>query len=174
MSSEGERAPDSAGPAWADGAGIRSLSQGSPAWNVGRSTDEGVAPLGVGTRRSPVAPASGRSRRRGAVGVGTRRSPGSARGCPGVGSKPGLHQASPSLGALAMASRRGLRVRAVALVTTPAGISGAVLLLPVQVSVLGVPSPAVTPTNLLYNARPGATIQASRGRLVLSASQGRP
>ena len=34
----------------------------------------------------------------------------------------------------------------VAAVTTPAGISGAVLLLPVQVSLLGVPSPAVTPT----------------------------
>jgi uncharacterized membrane protein YfcA len=41
---------------------------------------------------------------------------------------------------------------------TPAGISGAVLLLPFQVSVLGTPSPAVTPTNLLYNmvAAPGA------------------
>jgi uncharacterized membrane protein YfcA len=44
-----------------------------------------------------------------------------------------------------------------ALVTTPAGVSGAVLLLPVQVSILDVPSPAVTPTNLLYNviATPG-------------------
>jgi uncharacterized protein len=39
----------------------------------------------------------------------------------------------------------------VATVTTPAGVSGAVLLLPVQVSVVGVPSPAVTATNLLYN-----------------------
>jgi uncharacterized membrane protein YfcA len=39
----------------------------------------------------------------------------------------------------------------VALATTPAGVSGAVLLLPVQVTVLGVPSPAVTPTNLLFN-----------------------
>jgi uncharacterized protein len=47
---------------------------------------------------------------------------------------------------------------AIAIVTTPAGISGAVLLLPFQVSVLGTPSPAVTPTNLLYNviATPGA------------------
>jgi uncharacterized protein len=46
----------------------------------------------------------------------------------------------------------------IAMVTTPAGISGAVLLLPFQVSVLGTPSPAVTPTNLLYNvvATPGA------------------
>ena len=47
---------------------------------------------------------------------------------------------------------------AIALITTPAGVSGAVLLLPFQVSVLGTPSPAVTPTNLLYNvvASPGA------------------
>jgi uncharacterized membrane protein YfcA len=55
-----------------------------------------------------------------------------------------------------------------ALVTTPAGVSGAVLLLPVQVSVLGVPTPAVTPTNLLYNvfATPGALIRFAReGRL---------
>src|SRR3989442_7151576 len=40
---------------------------------------------------------------------------------------------------------------AVALVTTPAGVSGAVLLLPLQLSILHVPSPAVTPTNLLFN-----------------------
>jgi uncharacterized protein len=47
---------------------------------------------------------------------------------------------------------------AIAALTTPAGVSGAVLLLPFQVSVLGTPSPAVTPTNLLYNvvASPGA------------------
>jgi hypothetical protein len=47
---------------------------------------------------------------------------------------------------------------AIAAVATPAGVSGAVLLLPFQVSVLGTPSPAVTPTNLLYNvvATPGA------------------
>lgn len=46
----------------------------------------------------------------------------------------------------------------IAVVTSPAGVSGAVLLLPFQVSVLGTPSPAVTPTNLLYNviATPGA------------------
>jgi uncharacterized protein len=46
----------------------------------------------------------------------------------------------------------------VAAIATPAGVSGAVLLLPFQVSVLGTPSPAVTPTNLLYNviATPGA------------------
>jgi uncharacterized protein len=48
-----------------------------------------------------------------------------------------------------------------ALVTTPAGVSGAVLLLPVQLSVLGVPSPAVTPTNLVFNvgATPGGLLR---------------
>jgi uncharacterized membrane protein YfcA len=62
----------------------------------------------------------------------------------------------------------------VALVASPAGISGAVLLLPFQVSVLGTPSPAVTPTNLLYNvvATPGAIYRYRRqgqtgGRLTL-------
>jgi uncharacterized membrane protein YfcA len=46
----------------------------------------------------------------------------------------------------------------IAAVASPVGVSGAVLLLPFQVSVLGTPSPAVTPTNLLYNivATPGA------------------
>jgi uncharacterized protein len=46
----------------------------------------------------------------------------------------------------------------IATVASPAGVSGAVLLLPFQVSILGTPSPAVTPTNLLYNvvATPGA------------------
>ena len=55
---------------------------------------------------------------------------------------------------------------AIALVATPAGISGAVLLLPFQVSVLGTPSPAVTPTNLLYNvvAAPGALYRYWRQR----------
>ncbi|WP_395575594.1 sulfite exporter TauE/SafE family protein [Streptomyces sp. BK79] len=40
-------------------------------------------------------------------------------------------------------------------VTAPVGVSGAVFLLPVQLSFLGVPSPAVTPTNLLFNAVAG-------------------
>ncbi|MFI1018319.1 sulfite exporter TauE/SafE family protein [Streptomyces sp. NPDC020965] len=46
----------------------------------------------------------------------------------------------------------------IALVTAPVGVSGAVFLLPVQLSVFAVPSPAVTPTNLLFNvvAGPGA------------------
>ena len=46
----------------------------------------------------------------------------------------------------------------IAVITTPAGISGAVLLPPLQVTLLGTPSPSVTPTNLLYNvvATPGA------------------
>src|SRR3954454_10243043 len=50
---------------------------------------------------------------------------------------------------------------AIAVLTTPAGVSGAVLLLPVQVSILDVPSPAVTPTNLLYNivATPGGLLR---------------
>jgi uncharacterized protein len=54
----------------------------------------------------------------------------------------------------------------IAVVATPAGISGAVLLLPFQVSVLGTPSPAVTPTNLLYNviATPGALYRYWRQR----------
>ena len=62
----------------------------------------------------------------------------------------------------------------IAVLATPAGISGAVLLLPFQVSVLGTPSPAVTPTNLLYNvvATPGALYRYWRqgqtgGRLTL-------
>lgn len=47
---------------------------------------------------------------------------------------------------------------AIAAVTAPVGVSGAVFLLPFQISVLGVPSPAVTPTNLLFNivSIPGA------------------
>src|SRR5262249_24868269 len=63
---------------------------------------------------------------------------------------------------------------AAAVLTTPAGISGAVLLLPFQVSVLDTPSLAATPTNLLYNvvATPGALYRYRRqgqtgGRLAL-------
>ncbi|MFF5288077.1 sulfite exporter TauE/SafE family protein [Paractinoplanes globisporus] len=49
----------------------------------------------------------------------------------------------------------------IATVTTPVGVSGAVFLLPVQLSVLHVPSPAVTPTNLLFNvvAGPGGLLR---------------
>ncbi|KUF19149.1 TSUP family transporter [Streptomyces silvensis] len=52
----------------------------------------------------------------------------------------------------------------IAAVTAPVGVSGAVFLLPVQLSVLGVPSPAVTPTNLLFNvvAGPGALLRYRR------------
>jgi uncharacterized membrane protein YfcA len=52
----------------------------------------------------------------------------------------------------------------IAVVTAPVGVSGAVFLLPVQLSVLDVPSPAVTPTNLLYNvvAGPGALLRYRR------------
>ena len=54
----------------------------------------------------------------------------------------------------------------VALLTTPAGISGAFLLLPFQMSVLGFVSPAVTPTNLVYNvvAVPGGLWRFMRER----------
>ncbi|MGN9759961.1 TSUP family transporter [Streptomyces sp. SD31] len=46
----------------------------------------------------------------------------------------------------------------IAMVTAPVGVSGAVFLLPVHLSVFGVPNPAITPTNLLFNvvAGPGA------------------
>ena len=39
----------------------------------------------------------------------------------------------------------------ISLLTSPAGVSGAFLLLPFQVSILGFTSPAVSPTNLIYN-----------------------
>lgn len=57
----------------------------------------------------------------------------------------------------------------IAIFTTPVGVSGAIFLVPVQVSILNTPSPAVTPTNLLYNliAIPGALLRFHReGRLV--------
>src|SRR4051794_22952418 len=48
-----------------------------------------------------------------------------------------------------------------ALVTTPGGVSGAGFLVPFQISVAHTPSPAVTPTNLIYNliAIPGALLR---------------
>jgi uncharacterized membrane protein YfcA len=58
---------------------------------------------------------------------------------------------------------------AIAVVTAPVGVSGAVFLLPVQLSVLHIANPAVTPTNLLYNivATPGPLVRYARsGRLV--------
>jgi uncharacterized membrane protein YfcA len=56
----------------------------------------------------------------------------------------------------------------IAVTTAPVGVSGAVFLLPVQLSVLGVPSPAVTPTNLLFNvvAGPGALLRYHRAGLL--------
>jgi hypothetical protein len=55
----------------------------------------------------------------------------------------------------------------VAALTAPAGISGAVLLLRFQVSILGTPSPAVTPTNL-----PSTPVTAALPRLACwNASQ---
>ncbi len=58
----------------------------------------------------------------------------------------------------------------IAVLTTPVGVSGAVFLVPVQISVLHTPSPAVTPTNLLYNllAIPGALVRFHRERRLVS------
>ncbi len=93
-----------------------------------------------------------------AAGRARRRPTGSARGC----------SPSPELGAAAHGPAcpgNGLSARVcaflLALITTPAGVSGAVLLLPIQLSVLHVPSPAVTPTNLLFNvaAVPGGLLR---------------
>jgi hypothetical protein len=55
-------------------------------------------------------------------------------------------------------------------VTTPVGVSGAVFLLSVQLSVLAVPSPAVTPTNLLFNvvAGPAELLRYRRGGALAS------
>jgi uncharacterized membrane protein YfcA len=52
----------------------------------------------------------------------------------------------------------------IAMIATPVGVSGAVFLLPAQLSLLNVPSPAVTPTNLLFNvvAVPGALARYRR------------
>ena len=49
----------------------------------------------------------------------------------------------------------------VAAATTPTGVSGAFLLMPFQLSVLGFTSPGVTPTNLLYNviSTPGSVLR---------------
>jgi uncharacterized membrane protein YfcA len=59
----------------------------------------------------------------------------------------------------------------VAMVTTPVGVSGAVFLLPVQLDLLGVANPSVTPTNLLYNvvAGPGALLRHARTGNLFSA-----
>jgi len=55
---------------------------------------------------------------------------------------------------------------AIATLSTPAGISGAVFLLPVQISLLDVANPALTPTNLLYNvlATPGGLVRFAQER----------
>ena len=55
-----------------------------------------------------------------------------------------------------------------AVVTTPVGVSGAVLLLPFQASVLKAATPALTPTNLLYN------VVTMPGRTRASGSQEQP
>jgi uncharacterized membrane protein YfcA len=57
----------------------------------------------------------------------------------------------------------------VSALTSPAGVSGAFLLLPFQVTVLGFTSPAVSPTNLIYNviATPGGVYRYMRERRVV-------
>jgi len=57
----------------------------------------------------------------------------------------------------------------VSALTAPAGVSGAFLLLPFQVSVLGFTSPAVSPTNLIYNifAAPGGVYRYVREQRVV-------
>lgn len=66
-----------------------------------------------------------------------------------------------------------------AVLTTPVGVSGAFLLLPFQVSVLGFVSPGVTPTNLLFNvfSTPGSVVRYRNqgsvdGQLVRSIATG--
>ena len=56
----------------------------------------------------------------------------------------------------------------IALVTSPVGVSGAVFLAPVQLAVLDVPNPQLTPTNLLYNlvSGPGALLRYVQQRQV--------
>ncbi len=51
-----------------------------------------------------------------------------------------------------------------ATVTTPVGVSGAVFLLPFQLSVLHAANPRITPTNLLFNviSGPGGLVRATR------------
>ena len=66
---------------------------------------------------------------------------------------------------------------AVAVLAAPAGISGAVLLLPFQIRVLDVPSLAATPTNQLYKviATPGVLYRYWRQKqthLVITACAG--
>jgi hypothetical protein len=58
---------------------------------------------------------------------------------------------------------------AVSALAAPAGVSGAFLLLPFQVSVLGFTSPAVSPTNLVYNilATPGGVYRYLREERVV-------
>src|SRR5215208_4853908 len=56
---------------------------------------------------------------------------------------------------------------AISALTAPAGVSGAFLLLPFQVIVLGFTSPAVSPTNLIYN------VLATPGRVYRYMQEGR-
>jgi uncharacterized protein len=59
---------------------------------------------------------------------------------------------------------------ALTIVTTPAGVSGAVLLLPLQLSVLNVPTLTATPTNLVFNATgvPGSLLRFRHERRLVN------
>jgi len=59
--------------------------------------------------------------------------------------------------------------------TSMGGLSGAFILLPFQVSVLGFSTPAVTPTNLVYNiiAIPGGVYRFIRGKQMVWPWSGR-
>ena len=56
----------------------------------------------------------------------------------------------------------------VSAVTTPVGVSGAVFLLPIQMSLLQVPNPQLTPTNLVFNvvSGPGGLLRYARRRQI--------
>jgi len=65
-----------------------------------------------------------------------------------------------------MACRGAALAYPLELVATRAGVSGAVLLMPVQLSVLQVPGPSRTPTNRVFNvaATPGGLLRFRRER----------
>ena len=105
-----------------------------------------------------------------------RRNPETRRAspCPRRTSSHADVSASPNWPPDRMAHRTGVAVErdllgfvagfVIATITSPVGVSGAVFLLPVQLSVFAVPNPQVTPTNLLYNvlSGPGALVRYAR------------
>jgi hypothetical protein len=82
------------------GAGEQGRARAEPQETVGRTEARREPPasriVGVRTRRSPIAPASARSRRHGAVGVGTRVKAGRELTRVGAGENPKVAQAAPT------------------------------------------------------------------------------